>query len=114
MTDGLTSLVKKVDAIVGKNSDKKMAAFLILLSEDADGSAPKLEEIAKKNGIENTPLTIFDGEAGPGNYKIAKDADVTVLLWRDRTVAANHAFEKGGLNNAAIEKIVADTEKILK
>jgi hypothetical protein len=110
----LASLVKQVDEVVAKNADKKMAAFLVVLAEDADAAAPKLEELAKKHGIKNVPLTIFDGDAGPSNYKIAKDADVTVLMWLKRDVKVNHALKKGKLDPETTKKIVADTETILK
>lgn len=114
VTDNLASLVKKIDETVGKNGDKQMAAFVVLLSEDPDAAAPQLESLAKKQGIKNVPLTIFDGEAGPGNYKIAKEADVTVLLWSKQQVKANHAFKAGELNDKAIETVVSDTGLILK
>ena len=108
ITDDLASLVKQVDEQVGKNEDKKMAAFLVLLAEDADAAAPKLEKLAKDQGIKNVPLTIFDGAAGPEGYKIAKDADLTVLHWKKLTVAANHAFKKGELTEEKIEEIIKD------
>ena len=114
ITDDLASLVKQVDEVVTKNADKKMAAFLVVLAEDADAAAPKLEELAKKHGIKNVPLTIFDGEAGPGNYKIAKDADLTVLMWLARDVKVNHALKKGKLDAETTKKIVADSATILK
>ena len=114
ITDDLASLVKQVDEVVAKNADKKMAAFLVVLAEDADAAAPKLEELAKKHGIKNVPLTIFDGESGPGSYKIAKDADLTVLMWLKRDVKVNHALKKGKLDAETTKKIVADTETILK
>ena len=91
-----------------------MAAFFVLLSEDADAAAPKLEAIAKKQGIENVPLTIFDGESGPASYKIAQDADVTVLMWKGLTVKANHAFGKGELDSQKVATVVKDTAKILE
>jgi hypothetical protein len=114
VTDDLTSLVKQIDEIVGKNEDKKMASFLVVLAEDADAVAPKLEAIADKQKITNTPLTIFDGVAGPASYKIAKDADVTVLMWKGLDVKVNVALGKGELNAASIKKIVANTADILK
>jgi hypothetical protein len=114
VTDDLTSLVKQIDAVVGKNEDKKMASFVVVLTEDADGVAPKLEAIADKEKITNTPLTIFDGTAGPPSYKIAKDADVTVLMWQGLSVKVNHALAKGELKADTIKKIVADTAEILK
>lgn len=114
VTDDLTSLVKQIDAVVAKNEDKKMASFVVLLTEDVDEVAPKLEEIAEKQKIANTPLTIFDGTAGPPSYKIAKDADVTVLMWVGQSVKVNHALAKGELKADTIKKIVADTAEILK
>jgi hypothetical protein len=114
ITDDLTGLVKAIDSKVGENKDKKMAAFAVLLTDDADKAEPKLEALAKDKGIKNTPLTLIEGPAGPPAYKIAKEAEVTVMLWVGGKVVANHAFAKGKLNQAAIDKIVADTEKILK
>jgi len=114
VTDDLTSLVKQIDEIVGKNEDKKMASFLVVLAEDADAVAPELEAIADKQKITNTPLTIFDGTAGPPSYKIAKDADVTVLMWKGLDVKVNVALGKGELKADSIKKIVAQTAEILK
>ena len=114
ITDNLASLVKQVDEQVGKHQNKQMAAFVVLLAEDEDAAAGKLEELAKKHGIKDVPLTVFDGTAGPPEYKIAKDADVTVLLWKKQSVEANHAFAKGGLDKKGIDAVIADTSKILQ
>jgi len=112
--DDLAKLVVQVDKLVEANKDKKMAAFVTVLAEDADKVAPKLEEIAKKNGIKNVPLTIFDGEAGPEDYKISDKADVTVLLWNKHEVKAKVAVEKGGkIDEKTIKNVVASSEKIL-
>lgn len=114
VNDDLAKLVKEVDALVEKNKEKKMAAFVTVLAEDADKIAPKLEEMAKKNGIKNVPLTVFDGESGPPDYKISEKADVTVLLWNKHEVKANVAVEKGGkLDDKVIKTVVAGSEKIL-
>ena len=114
LTDDLASLVKQIDEQVEKNDDQQMAAFFVLLSDDPDAAAPKLEKLAKEQKIEHVPLTIYDGEAGPGSYKIAEEADVTILMWKGQTVQANHAFKKGELNAEKVKKVAAGTSKILK
>jgi hypothetical protein len=114
ITDNLTSLVKQIDEKIAANSDKKMAGFVVVLTDDPDAVEPKLQELAEKHKIAKTPLTVFEGPAGPPKYKIAKDADVTVMMWLERDVKVNYAFEKGKLDKAAIEKIVKDTAKILE
>lgn len=113
LTDDLASLVKQVDEKVEANKDKKMASFVILLTNDPDADEAKLKAAAEKHGIKNVPLTIYDGVAGPKTYKVAEEADVTVLLWKEKTVKANHAFAKGKLDKDAIKKIVESTSTIL-
>jgi hypothetical protein len=112
ITDNLTSLVKQVDEQVAQNKDKNMQAFVVILTEDPDAVAPKLEALAKEKGIK-IPLTIFDGAAGPPSYKIAKDAEVTVLMWKGLEVKANHAFKSGELDAAKVKAVSEDSSKIL-
>ncbi len=114
ITDDLTSLVKQIDEKIGANTDKKMAGFVVLLTDDPDAVEPRLKELAEKHKIEKTPLTIFDGIAGPPNYSIAKEADVTIMMWVGGRVKVNRVFEKGKLDKAAIEQITKDTAKILE
>jgi hypothetical protein len=111
--DKVTSLVKKVDEEVAKNKDKRMKAFVVLLTDDPDHAEPKLKALAEKNNITNVPLTIFDGTMGPLDYKLSDKADVTVLMWTKSDVKVNHAFAPGKLDAASISAILKDTSKIL-
>jgi hypothetical protein len=111
VSDPLTSLVKKLDAATAKNSDCRMGSFVVFLSDD-EGLEKKLKELAKKDKIEHTILSI-DNPAGPRGYNVAKDADVTVILYNKRDVKANYAFKKGEMKESDVEKIVGDVSKIL-
>ncbi len=114
MTPEVVALVKQIDGVVGKNEEKKMAAFVTLLTNDPDKDETKLKEIAKKEGgLKNVPLTIFDGIAGPDEYKIAEKADLTVMMWVDGKVKVSHAFAKGEYKTANSKAIIEDTKKIL-
>ncbi len=113
ITDNLTSLVKKIEKIVAANSDKQMAAFVVHLTDDPDASEVVLKKLAKKHKIVKTPLTNFDGLAGPPVYNIAEKADVTVMMWVGTKVKVNFALRKGELTKKKIDEIVAATAKIL-
>jgi hypothetical protein len=106
-SDTLTSLVKKFDAVVG---EKKMKSFVVFLNDD-EKLPDELKALSVKEKIKNTPFAV-DNPAGPGAYKIAKEADVTVLLYNKHKVEANHAFRKGELTPQAVETIVKDLSKI--
>ena len=113
LDDKVAALVKEIDAKVAKNSDKKMAAFVVVLSDDPAANEAKLKELAKKEGIK-IPLTTFENAAGPEDYKISKDAEVTVLEWVNSKVVVNHSFAAGKLNEAGIKAVIKDTAKILE
>ncbi len=110
-SDALTSLVKQLDKIVADNKANKMGSFVVFCNDD-DKLEAKLKEIIKKEGINNVVLSI-DNPAGPGPYKVAKEADITVVLYTKSKVVANYTYKKGGLNDTEIGKILADVPKIL-
>ena len=111
VNDGLTSLVKKIDEATEKHSDCRMGSFVVFCNDD-EGLEKKLKALAKKEKLENVVLTI-DNPAGPRDYKIARDADITVVLYTKHKVKANYAFKKGELTAREIDTIVADVSKIL-
>ena len=113
LNDSAARLIKEIDGTVEKNADKKMCAFVVLLTDTPDEDTGKLKEFAKKHGIKNTPLTYFDGAAGPPNYKIAKEAAVTVMMWNKQRVRVNHAFAKADLPKETVKSVASDTKEIL-
>ena len=117
ITDELTSLVSQLDKLVSPAAPAGRSgnthAFVVFLTDDPDALGPKLTEVATKAEIKNTPLTIYDGIAGHPDYKVSKDAEVTIMMWTDRKVDVNFAFGKGELDKDAIAKIVEAAKKHL-
>jgi hypothetical protein len=111
VSDPLTSLVKKIDEATEKNKGCRMGSFVVFLN-DEEKLKDQLKQLAEKEHIKNTVLSI-DNPAGPPGYGIAKEADVTVVLYTKHNVKANYAFKKGELKAEDVDKIVADVSKIL-
>src|SRR5262249_12449460 len=111
-TPAVAKLLKKLDEAAVKNKSAEMGGVAVFCNDDG-GLKSKLEELAKKEGLKEVVLAI-EGPAGPPEYKVAKDADVTVILYTKRVVKANHSFRKGELDDKTIEKVVADVSKIVK
>jgi hypothetical protein len=111
-SEQLTSLISKLDAETVKNAGKKMGSFAIFCN-DSEGLAGKLKDLAKSQKLEKFVLAI-DNPTGPEPYKIAKDADVTVVLYNKSKVIANYTFKKGELKSGDVERIVAEVSKIVK
>lgn len=109
INDPLASLAKKLDAEVGKNKSTKA---LIMLLTDSDSGEKQLKEFNQKNGLKNVNLGV-DNPQGPPAWKIAKEAEVTVVLYKARKVQANHAFGKGEFNDKAVETVLGSLPKIV-
>lgn len=111
-SEPLTDLISKLDAETVKNAEKKMGSFAVFCN-DAEGLPSKLKDIAKSQKLKAFVLAV-DNPTGPDSYNIAKDAEVTVVLYNKSKVIANYSFKKGELKSGDVEKIVSDVSKIVK
>ena len=107
----VTKLIKALDVATEKNAKAEMGSFVVYLSGD-DKLEAQLKDVAKQNDLKKIVLSIESPE-GPSKYNISPNADVTVLLYKERVVAANYAFGKGKLTDSDVSKIVADVSKIV-
>jgi hypothetical protein len=100
----LKALVKKLDAACAKNSKCKMGSFVVFCSDET-GIEASAKKLAKDADLKKVVLSI-DNPAGPKGYKVSKDADVTVVLYVDRTVKANYSFKKGEMKAKDVDAVI--------
>ncbi len=112
MNDSLAGLVKKVEAATVENKSSKLSSFVVLCSDDQSVS-DKAKAFINKEKIKKTIFAI-DNPSGPPSYKIAKEADITVVLYVKKSVKANFAFKKGEFKESDIDSIIKDISKITK
>jgi hypothetical protein len=111
VNEPLLNLLDKLDAATAKNRDQEMGSFVVFLDE-SDALRQQLAAAAKQRGLKRVVLSAY-APAGPDGFHVAAEADLTVVLYREHEVKANHAFRRGELTTAASEKILADLPKIL-
>lgn len=107
-TPAVVKLAQKLDAAAAKA--KEMGACMIFCSDSAD-LAKTLKDTATKANLKKVVLAV-DNPAGPKGYEVAKDAEVTVLLYVDRKVVGNLSFKKGEFDEKAVETVVAALSKL--
>ncbi len=83
------------------------ARLAVLSAAQKQAAAEPTEEAM----IEGAVGTIFDGLRGPPGYRIARKAEVTVMMWKDNQVEINRAFAAGQLDDSQVNKVVADAKK---
>ena len=112
LDEQVTALIKAVDAAAIKHKKAELGAFAVMLEKSEDMER-RARSFSDKEGIRRTIIAL-EGPAGPKGYNIAKDANVTLLLYVGRKVKVNFAFEKGKLTAAEIEKVMKELPKILE
>ena len=111
--DALASLVKQIDQLIADHEE--LASFVSFLGPDEEAAQNAARDFSKKYQVQHVALVVpKQYENGPGHLKIDPEAEVTVVLYRDKKVVANHAVGPGGLNDEAINAIIADTGEILQ
>jgi hypothetical protein len=112
-SDNLTSLVKAIDKKTEENAKKRMGSFVVFCN-DSEKLEGELKDLAKKEKLAKTVLTLVDSKSGPGGYDLHPDADITVVLYKSRKTRAEFAYKKGEFKEKDIEAILAALPKILE
>jgi hypothetical protein len=108
-TPQLLGLLRKLDAAAQKYDSLGVG---VVFCNDAQDLSARLAAAAKQNNLSHMILATY-APGGPPRYKLAPDADITVLLYTHCSVKANHAFKKADLSDAASDAVLADLKLIL-
>lgn len=112
LSEPLVRLLSRLDQATGKHQQHQMGSFAVFLDDD-EQLIGRLKETANKTALKHLILAT-DPPAGPEGFKVSPKADVTVVLYREHKVVANHAFRKGELNDKAIEQILANVPRLMQ
>ena len=97
-------LMAAFDAEMAARSEAGFKAWLTLATETAD--LDTLAKWAGGQGLKSVVVGAFEDTDGPPAYKIARDADITVMLFVKKKVVANFAFREGELTEKSLKEIV--------
>jgi hypothetical protein len=113
MSEPLARLVKGLDRAVADHKARELRAWVTFLDDDQTSLDPKLVDWARKHALRHVPLGVFEDAGGPPSYKLARDADVTVLLYVKRKVVSNFAFRAGELTDARADEVLGALSKVV-
>src|SRR5262245_26442382 len=112
MSDPLGKLVQGLDKSVLANKEPGLRSWVTFLSEDQPALDPQVVKWGKHFGISNVSLAVFEDADGPPAYKLARDADVTVLLFVKQKVVKNFAFRAGELDDKKAAEVLKSVPEI--
>jgi hypothetical protein len=112
-SDGLTSLVKKLDSITYQFGDRGLDTYIIFCSDET-GMEAKVKKLVEKEEIAYSGVSLTRS-AGPTGYKFPKDAEATAMLFVKQSAKLAYTFGKGELTSKKADEVIdaidAKTEK---
>jgi hypothetical protein len=98
--------------------EKKLFAWMVFLGGEGTDSQTAQEgqayELARKNGALAVAVSALGDPAGPPGYRIAPDADVTVIAFRSGKVLYNRAYRAKEWNSRAAESALKELSRLLE
>ena len=82
----------------------------LVVTDPSAGAQKALKTFADDAKLKATIVGVIAAEKQK-DYELAKDAEVTVLIYSKRVVRINHAFKSGELTDKAIAAVTADAAK---
>jgi hypothetical protein len=104
--DALGKLVSGIDKAVTEHKAAELRSWVTFLSEPSKELEDRLVKWGRTHGVRNIDIGVFEDADGPPSYKLAGDADVTVILYVKRKVVADFAFRSGELTEERIAEVL--------
>jgi hypothetical protein len=106
LSEPLAKLTGQFDKALADYQAAGLRAWVTFLSDDQPALDTKVVKWSADHALRRVPLGVFEDAGGPPSYRLARDADVTVLLLVGHKVTANFAFRSGELTDAAIAGVI--------
>src|SRR5262245_2265081 len=87
LNEPLLKLFQKLDEATAKNRGQQMGSFVVFLNEQ-ESLRQRAAEAAKSRGLKQIVLSTYEPD-GPEGFDVARDAELTVVLYREHEVKAN-------------------------
>ena len=113
LSDPLGKLTHELDKALNQYRNAQLRAWVTFLSDDQTSLDPKVVRWGQKHATGNVPLAVFEDLDGPPSYRLARDADVTILLSTRQRVVANFAFRAGELTEERVREVLGALPQIV-
>lgn len=110
----LGKLAAQLDKAVAANKAADVRAWITFLHDDQPAFDPQVVRWTQKYGLKTIPAGVFEDLVGPPSYKLAREADVTLVLFVKRKVVANFAFRAGELTDEAAVEVMKAFPRIIE
>lgn len=104
--DALGKLAGKLDKALAAHKAAELRSWITFIGKDEQTFDRPLLDWSKQHGLKSLPIGTFKEEDGPPTYRVARDADVTVVLFVRQKVEATFGFRDRELTEEAVGRVL--------
>jgi len=113
-SDELGKLAGKLDRALAEHKAADLRGWITFIGKDHDTFDRVLVDWSKKHGLKSLPIGSFEEKDGPPTYRVAREADVTVVLFVNRKVQATFGFRSTELTGEAVSRLLKAVPGLLQ
>jgi hypothetical protein len=100
-------LAAKLDKALADHKAAQLRSWIVFISKDPDALDAQLVRWSRQLNLRSLPVGIYvdPNEEGPENYRLARWADVTVVMLVKQKVTATFAFREDELTDEAVQRV---------
>lgn len=102
----LQTLLQGVDAVVDRHRADGLRSFAVIVCGDPQQAVPAVQTFAFDGKIAMPLCVASEAVAGTGGLELDEQAEVSILLYRNRRIESTAVFRRGELSPAAIPAVL--------
>jgi hypothetical protein len=114
LSEPLAKLARGLDRAMTEHKSAGLRCWVTFLHDDQPALDPKVVQWGQQHAIRSVPLGVFEDANGPPAYRLAREAEVTVLLFVKQKVIANFAFRAGELTDEKVAEVLQTVPKLVE
>jgi hypothetical protein len=105
-SDMLGKLAGKLDRALAEHKAAELRSWITFIGKDHQTFDQQLVDWSKQHGLKSLAVGSFKENDGPPTYRVAREADVTVVLFVNRKVQATFGFREKELTDEALRRVL--------
>jgi hypothetical protein len=112
-SDELGKLAGRLDRALAEHKASDLRAWITFLGKEPETFDRPLLDWSKQHGLKSLPIGTFKEDDGPPTYRVARAADVTVVLFVARKVQATFGFRDQELTDDAVGRVLEAVRQLV-
>ncbi len=113
-SDGLAKLARSLDKALADHKAAELRSWITFIGKDHETFDRPLLDWSRQHGLKSVPVGSYKENDGPPTYRVAREADVTVVMFVKKQVQATFGFRRDELTDEAMKPVLDAISRLVE